>query len=128
MLYPAQVVPFLNHDDPLVRELALRYFDRCHDPGQLTADDFWAVIDARGFSPNESDALIEALGRGGAQEVGPRALAILDDPAAAEDWREIFAVQVLGEARYAPAVPVLVQRLLIDADVLNEEAIYALAR
>ena len=51
MLYPAQVVPFLNHDDPLVRELALRYFDRCHDPGQLTADDFWAVIDARGESP-----------------------------------------------------------------------------
>src|SRR5205085_82038 len=38
---------------------------------------------AGSFSPNESDALIEALGRGGAQEVGPRALAILDDPAAA---------------------------------------------
>jgi hypothetical protein len=46
-----------------------------------------------------------------------------------EDYLEIFCIQLLGELRYAPAADELVKRLIIpDADLLNEEAMYALAR
>ncbi len=48
MFTPSQVIPFFNHDDPWVRDHALRYFEHCHDPSPLTADDYWAVIDSRG--------------------------------------------------------------------------------
>lgn len=48
MLSPAQVIPFLNHDDPWVAEHALRYFDDIHDASPLTADVLSAVIDQRG--------------------------------------------------------------------------------
>jgi hypothetical protein len=52
MLFPEQVIPFLEHNDPIVRERALRYFRDSYDLGPLTADHFWAIIDRLG--ENES--------------------------------------------------------------------------
>ncbi len=232
MLSPAQVVPFLTHDDRLVRRLARDYFDRCGDPGPATADDVWAALDrfpagdearslartladlpqtdasvhrlvaalagdavhgaddllqqaARGvdfpllvrhreqllgcdgLDPKVRDHLARRLGtadtpggvawdqlmalglasvgqnssevdRDGAdvlieaaarriEVTGPLAVALLGD-AAVQDWREIFAVRVVGEARYGPAVPLLVAKLGIDADVLLEESAAAVGR
>lgn len=72
-----------------------------------------------GFDHAEFDALVEALGRRAEPDIAARALAVLADPAV-EDWREIFAVQVLGEMRYGPAVGPLVAKFDIDADVLRE--------
>jgi hypothetical protein len=79
------------------------------------------------FNPNQGDALIEAAARGGA-EVCQRAMKILANKSAAEDWRETFAVRVLGLARYEPAIDALIEKLSIDADVLREEVNIALAR
>ncbi|MGA2584335.1 MAG: SEC-C metal-binding domain-containing protein [Tepidisphaeraceae bacterium] len=232
MLLPEQVVQFLDHDDPMVRDHALHYFNDTHDFGPLTADHYWAVIDRRGendatrgfacrlenlpqtdaslrrlvqainttqsddfdydyqraardmdmsvlarnrdellacpkllphvrehlqlrlslldqpaqdawdrlmqhglelgngdsgsFNPNLSDALIEAAARGGIP-ICQRAMNILADESC-EDWREIFAVKVLGRARYEPAVDALIAKLAIDADVLREEVNRALTR
>jgi uncharacterized protein YecA (UPF0149 family) len=48
MLFPEQVIPFLQHDDPIVRDHALRYFRDSYASGSLTADHYWAVIDRFG--------------------------------------------------------------------------------
>src|SRR5689334_17865318 len=48
MLTPEQVLPFLNHDERIVRGRALRYFKGGHDIGPLTAEHFWEVIDRFG--------------------------------------------------------------------------------
>ena len=52
MLLPEQVVPFLQHNDPIVREHVRRYFQDTHDFGPLTADHYWALIDRLGESEN----------------------------------------------------------------------------
>jgi hypothetical protein len=233
MLLPEQVVPFLQHDDPIVRQHVRRYFHDSHDFGPLTADHYWDVIERLGendwtlglaadlnmlpqtdgslhrlikalaskpsekfdfhyqhaardmemavfqrnrhdllacpqllthvrqhlelrlnlldqppadawerlmahgreladqysgsFNQSQSDALIEAAARGGT-EICQMAMTILDDESAADDWREIFAVRVLGLARYEPAIDPLVEKLAIDADVLREEVNRALSR
>jgi hypothetical protein len=49
MLLPAQVMPFLAHEDAIVREQAVRYFSNAHDVAPLTAEDCWAAIDAVGL-------------------------------------------------------------------------------
>jgi hypothetical protein len=48
MLLPDQVIPFLLHDDPIVRRHARNYFDDTFEFGSLTADHFWAVLDRFG--------------------------------------------------------------------------------
>src|SRR5262245_7236874 len=50
MLSPDQIIPFLQHSDPSVRELALRYLEGAHDPSPATADDIWRAIDRFGGS------------------------------------------------------------------------------
>jgi SEC-C motif-containing protein len=45
MLLPPKVIPFLQHDRPEVRELALQYLTGAHDPNPATAEDLWAAID-----------------------------------------------------------------------------------
>lgn len=249
MLTPAQVIPFLSHDDRLVRQQAREYFDHCSDRAPLSADDVWPLIDrfrrrdadgdeeeredeglgyvyllsqmpltepalrrllreiesgpperldehyqqalqdvdldlmrrhrdailnCPGVQPavlkhlhlrldladqpvavlyqrlldrgralrdadaesddaseadaSEADALIEALGRHGAA-AGELAMETLADAAAKGDWREIFAVQVVGEARYEAAIAELVRRYdETEADILCEEVNVALAR
>ncbi len=79
------------------------------------------------FNPNESDALIEAAARGG-EPVCRKAMDMLTDPSARDDWREIFSVRVMGLARYEPAIDSLVERLAVDTDVLREEVNHALSR
>jgi hypothetical protein len=233
MLTPSEVIPFLQHDDPIVRKQAVRYFDKCHDLGPLTADHYWAIIDRFGeieetlhvalglqdlpqtneslqrllrainskapedfdyhyqhaareielpllvqhrdeilgcrellprvkkhlelrlslldrppagawdqliqlgrdyghkfageFDTSLNDALVEAAARGGA-EVCQRAIETLADKTAEEDWREIFAADVLGRARYEPAIDALVNKLGFDTDVMREKTNRALSR
>ncbi len=74
----------------------------------------------------EADALIEAAARH-IDALADRAMATLVDPAAARDWREGFAVRVLGAARHGPAVPALVDKLRVDDEMLVEDVVDALA-
>ena len=233
MLFPEQVVPFLQHVDPIVRDHAQLYFRNSYNFGPLTSDHYWAVIDRYGendrtlgiaadlgalpqtdsslrrlieklggtsselfefqyqhaarnmelsvlernraeflacpqllphvrkhlemrlnlleqtpaeawdrlmqhgrelgneyvgqFNSSESDALIEAAARGGAA-ICEQAVLMLEDESATADWREIFAVRVLGRARYEPAIDALVKKFAIDTDILREDVSRALAR
>jgi HEAT repeat protein len=232
MLLPDQVIPFLQHDNPVVRNHASNYLAKAHDPSPATAEDLWRSIDRFGversaalladlvdfpqtdrsctraldvlragagddadyhlqqalswvdwplllarrdelladekllahvrdhlrqrlelserpldelwdalvrhsqdvdgrhwgeFDSRVSERLVEAVVRRG-EPASVRALdRLLNGPR--DDYMEIFCVQVLGEACYAPATEALVERLLIpDADLLNEEAAAALGR
>jgi hypothetical protein len=59
MLSPPKVIPFLQHDSAAVRELALRYLSRAHDPNPATAGDVWAAIDRHG--PGKFNSFFAAL-------------------------------------------------------------------
>src|SRR5258706_14388712 len=48
VLAAAQVIPFLTHADPWVRDHAARYLSEADDPSPATAEDFWRAIDALG--------------------------------------------------------------------------------
>jgi hypothetical protein len=73
MLLPAQVIPFLASDDPMLREQAIRYFSHAHDPSPLTAEQCWEAIHSVGLTHDaaglillltelpQSDASTEAL-------------------------------------------------------------------
>ncbi|HET6251386.1 MAG TPA: SEC-C metal-binding domain-containing protein [Tepidisphaeraceae bacterium] len=81
---------------------------------------------ANGFDASPSDALIEAAAR--SSDVCALAKDALTDRKIIDSWNEIFAVRVLGKARYEPAIDRLIDKFAIDADVLCEEAMYALVR
>ncbi len=53
MLFPAEVRPFLSHEDGFVRDLALDYLWDAHDPGGTTQEDLWATIDRYGKAPRD---------------------------------------------------------------------------
>src|SRR5882757_6493914 len=73
MLLPAQVIPFLSHEDALLRGHAVRYFKQAQDVGPLTAEQCWAAIKTVGLGRGvtglilllpdlpQSDASTEAL-------------------------------------------------------------------
>ena len=59
MLTPQQVIPFLDHDDPEVRQHAVLYLAGANDPSPATADDFWRAIDKLG--PQQALSHIDRL-------------------------------------------------------------------
>jgi hypothetical protein len=88
MLLPAQVMPFLAHEDAIVREHAVRYFEHANDVAPLTADDCWAAIDAVGLGRGAVGLilLLRDLPQGDASTA--RLLAALESPAdeSMHDW------------------------------------------
>jgi hypothetical protein len=60
MLTPAQIIPFLGHDDPDVRRHARRYLVAAHDAAPATAEDFWAAADK--VPPEEVGPFLDQLG------------------------------------------------------------------
>ena len=108
----------------------------------LSADDAWDQLMALGRRMPDTDetdeeavaaddeaaeVLVEAAARH-IDVVAAPALATLDDVAAAADWREVFAIRVLGFSRHGPAVGPLVEKLLAGEDWVRDEAVTALAR
>jgi len=53
MLLPAEVHPFLSHEDGFVRNLALDYLWDAHDAGPTTQEDVWATVDRYGKAPKD---------------------------------------------------------------------------
>ena len=70
------------------------------------------------FTKLSSDSVILALARHPGF-AAPRVLEILSD-ASIQDAREEYAVQLAGALRLETAVPILVEKLKIDADLLRE--------
>jgi hypothetical protein len=60
--------------------------------------------------PSQAERMMEAL----KQEFDPKTETALT-------WREIFLVQIAGDMRYEAAIPLIVKKLLIDGELLNEE-------
>ncbi len=112
--------------DHLARRLALAdaagdaAWDELMALGLASADQYVDALDR-----DAADALIEAAARH-IDVAGPRALAVLDG--GTQDWREVFAVEVVGHGRYAPATAALVGRVGADDDYLPDVAGRALAR
>lgn len=100
----------------------------------LSLDELWGRLMAHGIEAGEatldkvdlrvSERLIEAILREPG-DVPERAVRLLSDPSV-QDWREIYAIELLGEARFAPALDVLAAKVEIDADYMRERAIDAL--
>jgi hypothetical protein len=117
-------------------DATLALFQRRLELAAVTAEAAWDQLmaycaaagnkDISQINLGEADALIEAVARH-IDVLGPRAVALLADPSI-EDYREHFAVHVVGRARYAPATDVLFAKLEIDADLLPVDAGAALAR
>jgi hypothetical protein len=105
----------------LAEQPALALWEQLIHHGREARDQDLGQIDLR-----VSDRLIEAIasqilaGQSDGDSILDRALETLDDPAAGDDWRAIFAVQLLGKARCDRAIDRLLQELLIDADFLLE--------
>jgi hypothetical protein len=59
MLTPAQVLPFLQHEERFVRRHAARYLAEAHDPSPATADDFWNAMDR--LIPQQAKHLLSYL-------------------------------------------------------------------
>src|SRR5437868_2350575 len=120
MLLPAQVIPFLSHDDALLREHAVRYFKHAQDVGPLIADQCWAAIHTIGLGRSvtglilllpelpQSDASTEAL------------LAALDLPPD-ESMREwlIEALEKLDFAQLRRNADVILTRTDLPAETLE---------
>lgn len=79
----------------------------------------------------EAEDIAEALARDGSQV--ERIMALLKEEVDPETvtaltWLEIFVVQMAGQMRYEPALPLLIKKFLIDGEVLNEECDKALTK
>jgi hypothetical protein len=59
VLLPAEVLPFLSHEDPSLRDFARHYLGDAHDPWPVTADDLWAAMDR--VAPGERAYLAKYL-------------------------------------------------------------------
>jgi hypothetical protein len=84
------------------------------------------------FPWEEAEDVVEALGRQGDRHAD-RMMAILDQEVTEFEnnpavWLEMLTARLAGELRYEPAVPLLVRKLHIDAELLDEEAAAALSR
>ena len=117
---------------PRVRDHLARRLELAPKP----ADELWELlsqhsrdVDAKAwgeFDLGVSQCMIEALARHGEPAGGRAPDRLREGPA--DDWMEIFCVQLLGELRYAPATEALIDRLLIDADLLRDNVVRALTR
>ena len=103
----------------------------------LPADAVWdrLMTKARGgaedgmnlFDSSEYRGLLDAAER--YPELAERAMATLAD-ADMTDWRDVFAADVLGRLRHAPAIDLLVRKLALDdeGDALAETVVDALVQ
>lgn len=84
------------------------------------------------FPWREATDIIEAIGRQGEQHV-ERMMPLLrqkveeykSNPMA---WMEPLMIRLAGELRHVPAIPVIIEKLRIDGDVVNEQSQTALAK
>jgi hypothetical protein len=88
-------------------------------------------IYAKDIAYVEAEEIAEALARDDSQ--ADRTMELLNkevDPTTESEltWLEIFLVQMAGSMRYEPAIPLIIKKLLVDGEVLNEECDKALTK
>ena len=123
------VAGFLGRRLDIANVAADDVWDRLMALGREMAEDDDGADDEEAYvaRDDEADLLVEAAARHIGVVAAP-ALATLADVAASDDWREVLAVRVLGVARHGPAVAAVVEKLLVDDDLLRDEAVAALGR
>jgi len=125
----------------LDRELASR-LERRLDLVSTPSDQLWQRLESiceagkDKMSPNEipyaeAQDIAEALARDVSQAERLIELLMLEfDPntKTALTWLEIFLVQMAGDMRYEPSIPLIIKKFLVDGEILNEECVKALTK
>jgi len=75
------------------------------------------LAEALARDASQAERMMELLG----QEVDPDVDSLML-------WLEIFVVQMAGHMRYEPAIPLLVEKLCIDGELLDDDCVRALTR
>lgn len=125
----------------LDRKSATR-FERRLEIASLPSDSLWPRLEAiceagkSKMSPSEipyaeAQDIAEALARDVSQ--ADRMMELLQqefDPESETSltWLEIFLVQMAGDMRHEPALPIVIKKFLLDGEVLNEECDKALTK
>lgn len=102
---------------------------------QRPVHDLWVELmdlgrdrgDNKGPDEEAAELLVQAIGARADDAVLAKAIAILRDEKVI-DWREIFAVDVLGESRHVAATDLLLEKLRVDDDAMPERTSDALVR
>jgi HEAT repeat protein len=120
MLLPPQVLPFVSHEDSLLREQAVRYFEHAHDVAPLTADDCWAAIDTVGLGRGAIGLILLLSKLPQSDASTQRLLAALDLPPD-ESMREwlIEALENLDLDQLRRHADVILARTDLPADTLD---------
>ncbi|HSI32787.1 MAG TPA: hypothetical protein VK986_04290, partial [Tepidisphaeraceae bacterium] len=106
MLTPAQVIPFLTHEQSAVRDMAVRYLSGAHDPAPATADDFWRAADALGFDTYEGrEMALSASDLPQTDYSVDRMLGAIDGADGNDRGAELFRLRLLVELRDLPYEP-----------------------
>lgn len=79
-------------------------------PNEISYEEAGDIAEALARDVSQADRMIDLL----KQEFDPEA-------ETAMMWLEIFLVQMVGNMRYEPAVPILIKKLFVDGEILNEE-------
>lgn len=88
-----------------------------YSPSDIPYAEAEEIAETLARDPSQADRMMDWLGQEVDQE-NNTALA----------WLEIFATQIAGHMRYQPAVPLLIKKLMVDGEILNEEAVRALTK
>ncbi len=76
--------------------------------------------------------VVEVLARDGEKYIDRvlklLAVEVLDDETRFTDWMEPLVVELAGEMRLEPAIPLIIEKLKLDTDFLAEQCMYALTK
>ena len=119
---PPDVRDHLRQRLELEGQPAAELWDRLQKYSEKIRHAHWGDFDTR-----VSDRLVEALARH-CQAAGALVSDYLSGPRRAEEWMELFVVQLAGALRHEPVTDRLLELLGDDGDLMVEDAVLALAR
>lgn len=110
----------------LLRRLELKNRDATEMWGELmTLAEGFEGFDDEGHQ--EATRLVEAIGKNANRQVIAAAMEMLREEER-DDWRQVYAVDVLGEMRHEQAVDGLLEQLRAEDDAMPQHAVNALVR
>jgi hypothetical protein len=86
-------------------------------PSEIPYTEAEEIAEALARDASQAERMMELL----KQEVDPETESALI-------WLEIFLVQMAGDMRYEPAIPLIIKKFLIDGEILNEACDKALTK
>jgi hypothetical protein len=86
-------------------------------PNEIPYAEAEEIAEALARDVSQAERMMEML----KQEVDPETETALT-------WLEIFLVQIAGHMRFEPAIPLIIKKLIVDGEILNEECDRTLTR